>query len=187
MFTTKVLDGAYGSMLKTIRENRTPTFLLLEYSTDWSITGFTAVHHSLITEKSIVARKPLALTAKRAGWIGCSIVMPTIAVDGKIPIVRNNRIESPGVVRASFRKLENLSHLPYERRSWAATLLNLIRKLPEGSFKLADAYEFEGELKLIYPENNNIKPKIRQQLQILRDAGILVFLGEGRYQLVDHI
>jgi type II restriction enzyme len=186
VFTTRVIDGAYGAMLRTIRANRTPTFLLLEYSRNWSITGFTAIHHSLITEKSIVARKPLAHTARRAGWIGCSIVMPTIAVDGKIPIVRNERIEPPAAVRASFRKLENLSHLSHERRSWAATILNLIRKLPEGSFKLADAYEFEGELRLIYPENNNIRPKIRQQLQVLRDAGILIFLGEGRYQLVDY-
>jgi len=187
VFTTRVIDGAYSAMLRKIRANRTPTFLLLEHSREWSITGFTAVHHSLITENSIVARKPLAATARRAGWIGCSIVMPTIAIDGKIPIVRNKHIEPPSQVRASFRRLENLSHLSHERRSWAATILNLIRRLPGNSFTLADVYEFEGALKLIFPENNNIKAKIRQQLQGLRDAGILTFLGKGKYCFTEYI
>ncbi|MBN9615450.1 MAG: hypothetical protein J0G35_07735 [Acidobacteriales bacterium] len=181
-FTTRVVDGAYGAMLRTIRANRTPTFLLLEYSRDWSITGFTAIHHSLITESSIVARKPLAATARRAGWVGCSIVMPEIAVDGKIPIIINERIEPPAQVRGSFRKLESLSQLSHERRNWAAIMLNLIRKLPEDSFKLSDVYKFEDQLKLIFPGNNNVKPKIRQQLQVLRDAGILTFLGGGKYR-----
>ena len=151
-FTTRVVDGAYGAMLRTIRANRTPTFLLLEYSRDWSITGFTAIHHSLITESSIVA------------------------------IIINERIEPPAQVRGSFRKLESLSQLSHERRNWAAIMLNLIRKLPEDSFKLSDVYKFEDQLKLIFPGNNNVKPKIRQQLQVLRDAGILTFLGGGKYR-----
>lgn len=37
VFSTRVLDGAYVAMVKTIREGNTPTFLLLEYSTSWSI------------------------------------------------------------------------------------------------------------------------------------------------------
>lgn len=61
-------------------------------------------------------------------------------------------------------------------------MLNLIRKLPEDSFKLSDVYKFEDQLKLIFPGNNNVKPKIRQQLQVLRDAGILTFLGGGKYR-----
>jgi len=31
--------------------------------------------------------------------------------------------------------------------------------------------------------NHNIRPKIRQQLQILRDLGFLEFLGDGSYRL----
>ena len=113
--------------------------------------------------------------------------MPTIAIDGKIPIVRNERMEPPATVRASFEKLENLSRLSHEKRSWAATMLNLIRRLPGHSFDLADAYGFEQELSLLYPENNNIRPKIRQQLQVLRDAGILTFVSRGKYQLVNKL
>ena len=35
-----------------------------------------------------------------------------------------------------------------------------------------------------YPNNNNVKAKIRQQLQVLRDAGILTFLTPGHYEIV---
>ena len=35
---------------------------------------------------------------------------------------------------------------------------------------------------LKHPNNNNIRAKIRQQLQQLRDRGIISFLGNGRYQ-----
>lgn len=185
-FTGTVVDGAYSAMIRTIRTNRTPSFLLLEYSKKWSVTGLTAVHHSLITENSIVARKPLAATARRAGWIGCSILLPTIAVDARIPVIRNQRIEPRATVRASFKKLETLAELPYKARGWASAVLNLIRRIPGPSFSLTDAYGFEDELKLMYPENNNIKPKIRQQLQVLRDAGVIIFLGSGRYQFADH-
>jgi type II restriction enzyme len=89
MFSTRILDGAYDAMLRTIREGKTPTFLLLEYSASWRIDGLTAIHHSLITETSIQRRKPLASSARRAGWVGCNIVIPAIAVEGRIPILRD--------------------------------------------------------------------------------------------------
>ncbi|WP_226939371.1 hypothetical protein [Psychrobacter cryohalolentis] len=47
---------------------------------------------------------------------------------------------------------------------------------------LNQVYAFADLLKLKYPENNHIKDKIRQQLQILRDRGIIKFLGRGHYQ-----
>ncbi|MFN9928569.1 MAG: hypothetical protein ACK53I_16700 [Phenylobacterium sp.] len=41
----------------------------------------------------------------------------------------------------------------------------------------------EARLQAAYPGNNNVRPKIRQQLQVLRDAGWLIFLGKGAYRL----
>lgn len=48
-------------------------------------------------------------------------------------------------------------------------------------FNLQDVYYFDKELQLRHPENHNIKPKIRQQLQFLRDKGFVQFLGNGQY------
>ena len=185
-FSSKVLDGAYGAMVKTIREGNTPTFLLLEYAKSWSISGLRAIHHSLITETSVEARKPLALSARRAGWIGCNIVLPAIAIEGQIPMIQGGVLQPKSVTRSAFARLESLSTLSYKDRSWAATILNLLHRLPNRNFDLADVYRFDSELQRLFPNNKHIKPKIRQQLQVLRDAGILVFLGEGRYQLADY-
>jgi type II restriction enzyme len=182
VFTNKVLDGAYSAMMRTIREGNTPTFLLLEYSVTWCIQGLRAIHHSLITEASIEARKPLAASARRAGWIGCNIVLPAIAIQGQIPIVNDGIMHAKQASREAFARLEGLSSLTPKNRSWAATILNLLQRLPHRQFSLVDMYRFEAELQLIFPKNGNIRPKIRQQLQFLRDEGLIRFCGGGRYE-----
>ena len=169
-------------MMRTIREGNTPTFLLLEYSATWSIQGLRAIHHSLITAASIEPRKPLAITARRAGWIGCNIVLPAIAIQGQIPLVSDGAMRPKQAAREAFARLEKLSSLTSTKRSWAATILNLVERLPRRDFSLADIYSFEAELQLLFPKNGNIKPKIRQQLQFLRDAGLIRFCGEGSYE-----
>ena len=182
-FTTRIVDGSYVAMLDTIRSNRTPTFLLLQYTSSWSIFRLTAIHHSLISEEAILPRRPLAKTARRAGWIGCSIALPAIALVGKIDIVVESLFQPPARTRAAFACLEGLSQLPHTRRSWAAAVLNIIYRLSKSSFSLADVYAFELELQAMYPENKNIRPKIRQQLQVLRDNRLIRFIGKGQYQI----
>jgi len=170
-------------MIRTIKEGNTPTFLLLEYSTTWSIQALKAIHHSLITETSIEARKPLAATARRAGWVGCNIVLPAIAIEGQIPVLQKGKMQPKTKSREAFARLESLSTLSSSSRSWAATILNLVHRLPRSSFTLADMYRFEAELESLYPNNKHVRPKIRQQLQVLRDAGLIMFLGDGRYEI----
>jgi len=47
--------------------------------------------------------------------------------------------------------------------------MNCIESLNKNEFSLQEIYKFENDLKVLHPENNNIKAKIRQQLQFLRD------------------
>ncbi len=56
----------------------------------------------------------------------------------------------------------------------------VLSKLPEGEFTNEDIYAFEGEFREVYPDNMHIRPKIRQQLQILRDLGFIEFLPNDR-------
>ncbi len=86
-FGRRITDGAVSAMTATIREGRTPSFLLLEYSSAWEVRDLTAIHHSLITQDCIEKRRALGPTARRAGWVGCNIVLPKIALEGRIPIV----------------------------------------------------------------------------------------------------
>ena len=49
-------------------------------------------------------------------------------------------------------------------------------------FSLEQMYNCELILREIYPKNNRIRAKIRQQLQILRDYQFIEFLdNQGRY------
>ena len=45
-------------------------------------------------------------------------------------------------------------------------------------------YKFEKSLQQSYPNNRFIKEKIRQQLQVLRNRGLIKFLGRGNYQKI---
>jgi len=50
-------------------------------------------------------------------------------------------------------------------------------------FTLADVYAHAGALAKLHPQNRHVRDKIRQQLQVLRDLGLLEFLGGGSYRL----
>ena len=50
-------------------------------------------------------------------------------------------------------------------------------------FDLAEVYKSEEKLAKLHPANRHVRDKIRQQLQVLRDLGILEFLGRGEYRL----
>mgnify|MGYP001018571371 FL=1 len=62
--------------------------------------------------------------------------------------------------------------------------MNCVDLIQKETFTLDDVYKFEKELQSKYPTNNFIKDKIRQQLQVLRDKGIIEFLGRGVYKKV---
>lgn len=65
---------------------------------------------------------------------------------------------------------------------WVLEVFNCINNLPNKNFDLQDIYSYEKYLKNIYPNNNNIQAKIRQQLQILRNIGLLEFTDRGLYK-----
>lgn len=71
------------------------------------------------------------------------------------------------------RKVASLHRLVPTSRDLFGWQKLVFERLPEGSFKTKDIYEFEDEFRSYYPENRNIRAKIRQILQQLRDLGII--------------
>jgi type II restriction enzyme len=62
--------------------------------------------------------------------------------------------------------------------------LRCVQSLDRKRFTLQEVYaQFEDELSRLHPENKNIRPKIRQQLQVLRDKGQIKFVGKGTYEI----
>ncbi len=68
----RIVDAAYSAMIRAIRENATPHLIVLHYTTMWTIHNALLVPAFFLAESTIEPRKPLASSARRAGWVGCN-------------------------------------------------------------------------------------------------------------------
>jgi type II restriction enzyme len=181
----KVNDGAYSTMIERINSSNNPNFYFLNYNAvNFSIINFCAVPKYFFLTDIIEKRKPLSINAKRAGWIGCNILISQIPNSGKIFYIKNNKVESKNKVLDTWNKtifLNQTKNLEY--KGWLLDVLYCIDKIEKTTFYLRDIYQFEDYLKSKHQNNNNIKAKIRQQLQVLRDKSYLIFEGNGKYKL----
>jgi type II restriction enzyme len=172
-------------MLNAIRSDTAPNLLLLEYSSEWAVHNLLLVPRFFFSESVIEKRKALSPHARRAGWVGCNILLNRIPADGRIHMVSGGQAVRPNQVRAEFSRVCGLANIPPTLRGWTLDVLRAVRKLGKEEFSLSELYELEGELKTAHPRNLNVRPKIRQQLQVLRDLGIVFFLKPGRYAIRD--
>jgi type II restriction enzyme len=179
----KVVDAGYSSMIRAIRGDRAPHLLLLQYTSDWCVSNLLLIPRMFFTESVIEKRKPLSPTARRAGWIGCNILLNAIPEDGKIQMVSSGIPVPEKKVRGEFERVRGLAKLPPSVRGWTVDVLNAARRLGKTTFCLQELYQVEGELQAAHPRNMNVRPKIRQQLQVLRDLGLIEFAGRGRYRV----
>jgi type II restriction enzyme len=78
---------------------------------------------------------------------------------------------------------ENWPKSPPSVRGWTLDVLAAVRRLAKPRFSLQELYELEPYLQGIHPHNRNVRPKIRQQLQVLRDLGLIKFTSPGNYAI----
>jgi type II restriction enzyme len=183
-FGARIVDAAYSQMKRAILTDCTPNLYVLHYDlTAWAVRTVILIPHFAFALSAVERRPPLAPTARRAGWIGCNILLNKIPQDARIPIVADGTARSAAEVRRAYHRLRPLAKLKAETRGWTLDVLNVVRSLNKPQFSLSDVYARSDELSKLYPDNHNVQPKIRQQLQILRDLGLLEFLGSGSYRL----
>jgi type II restriction enzyme len=120
--------------------------------------------------------KPLGeIKAKERGWTLdvlnivrrlCEVGTPRRGVRGRL-----------GCVKRRERHAASQPSLPNQRASR--------RDAPttENEFTNEDVYAFDRELEKLHPDNRHVKDKIRQQLQVLRDLGLLLHIGSGVWRL----
>ncbi|MFA5994045.1 MAG: DpnI domain-containing protein, partial [Parcubacteria group bacterium] len=148
------------------------------------VDDFFVVPKYFFVPEIIEKRKALNETAKRAGWIGSNILFSKIPTSGKIFYIENGKEISKKDVLQKWQKIAFLKKVTKpELKGWILDTMNCIEELGKNEFSLAEIYQFERDLEKIHPENNNIKAKIRQQLQFLRDKGYLEFIEPGKYKL----
>jgi type II restriction enzyme len=171
-------------MVLAIMEDRTPNLYALHYRlADWQVANVILIPRFAFPLSAIEKRKPLASTARRAGWVGCNILLHAIPEDARIKIVSDGKPVAPAVVRAQYARVRPLAKIKAKQRGWTLDVLNVVRSLKKPEFDLADVYKSDAKLAKLHPANRHVRDKIRQQLQVLRDLGILTFLGGGDYRL----
>jgi type II restriction enzyme len=180
--TKTISDGAYSTMIERINSDNNPNFFFLTYTKSWTVNNFLIIPKHFFTPEIIIKRKPLAETAKRAGWIGCNIDISKISESGKVFLIKNKKIIDSEIVNESFNKTLFLREKTKQSRGWILDVMNCVDSIKTETFSLDDIYKYETQLKLKYPNNNFIKDKIRQQLQLLRDKEIIEFIGRGKYK-----
>ena len=98
-------------------------------------------------------------------------------------VVSGGSVIAPRRVRLAFARARRLVAVPPSVRGWTLDVLNAVRKLETQRFSLQELYRMEDYLQQLHPNNRNIRAKIRQQLQVLRDLGMLAFTSPGNYSL----
>ena len=182
---TKIVDGAYRTMIEKLQSINNPNLFLLNYDlSDFSVLNFLVIPKHFFIPDIIEKRKALSQTARRTGWIGCNILLQSIPQTGKIFFVKDKQIESKEKVLAKWQKTLFLrEEKEIEAKGWLLDIMICVDKLGGKDFLLDEVYTFENELSKKHPDNRHIKDKIRQQLQVLRDKGYLKFIERGRYRL----
>jgi len=171
-------------MVRAIMENRTPNLYALHYHlSEWTVANVILIPSFAFPLSAIEKRKPLSPTADRAGWIGCNILLHSIPADARIQIVSDGKPVSPATVRTQYARIRPLAKLDAKQRGWTLDVLNVVRFLGKPEFDLAEVYKSEEKLSKLHPANRHVRDKIRQQLQVLRDLGILEFLRPGEYRI----
>jgi len=180
----KINDGAYQTMIERLNSLTNPSLFFLGYNKKYEVENFFVIPKYFFTPDIIEKRKPLADTARRAGWTGCNILYSKIPKVGIIEIIKNKNIISPEKIIEKWGKTVFLNTKSLEARGWTLEILKIVQDINKPEFSLDDVYKYEFQLSIKFPQNNFIKDKIRQQLQILRDKKFIEFIGKGKYKLI---
>jgi type II restriction enzyme len=184
-FGRRVLDGEFNTMVAVIKDGKSPNFFVLHYSSnEWVVKSLTMIPKFFVTLSMLEKRKILSVNARRAGWTGCNFLLDKLPKEGRITIINNEKIENKTVVNKTWRKMFFLANKKPEFRGWTSDVLKIVQE-QNILFSIEDIYKYENYFKELHPENNNIRAKIRQQLQILRDNKILKFKERGIYEVLE--
>lgn len=183
-FGKKAVDGAFEAMCARLASDKNPNLMLLNYDLErLRVTNFFVVPKQFFVRDIIECRKPLAITARRAGWTGCNILLERIPDVGKIFYIRDGAVMPRKSILTQWQRTLFLRSARSDARGWLIEVMKRLDRFGQRPFGIEDVYSFAGELSRLYPNNRNVKPKIRQQLQFLRDRGYLEFTSRGRYKL----
>lgn len=122
-------DGAYATMIERINSKDNPSFFFLTYSQEYRVNNFLIIPKQFFKPDMIIKRKPLSVTAKRAGWVGCNIDLRKVPESGKVFLVKDQQVIPRDNVTEQFQKTLFLRTQSIASRGWTLDILQCIDKL----------------------------------------------------------
>jgi type II restriction enzyme len=189
-FGPRVQNSAYEVKIRAIQQGRVPHYAFLQYSRrDWVVSGLFVIPAHFVTPAIVERRNPLGPNARRAGWVGSNLLLGALPLEARVTVAAGSRVLARQSVRRQWKQFAFLGDDSRARGGWGADVLYCVRRHQRetgaSEFTLRAFYSrFDLELANRHPANQHIRDKIRQQLQVLREGGVLRFLGGGRYQII---
>lgn len=81
-------------MIERITSISNPDLFVMQYTKEYQVLNLLVVPKFFFTPEIIEKRKPLSENARRAGWIGCNILISDIPKQGKILIVDRQHLRN---------------------------------------------------------------------------------------------
>lgn len=189
-FGRVVPNSAYQKKIEAILQGQSPHYAFLQYRrADWTVRDLFFVPGFFFNPALIQERRPLRPTAIRAGWVGSNILLGTLPVEARVPVIISGLVRDITEVREDWARFQFLQDHEPDLGGWGAAVLScvraIVRETGSQQFTLRDFQaQYTQALSTQYPSNRHVPDKIRQQLQVLRDAGVLAFHGRGVYEVI---
>ncbi len=184
-FKWKTIAGEYNTYVEKLKEKNKPNFFFLHYiDIKYIVEDFFVVPKYFFIPE-IIEKRSKGLK-NRPNYYMCNILFSKIPNSWKIYYIENWKEIPKERVLEKWQKTAFLKDIKKDNlKGWILDIMNCIESLNKEKFTLKEIYAFEKDLKILHPENKNIKAKIRQQLQFLRDKWYLEFLEKrGNYKIL---
>lgn len=176
-------DGAYATMTARLAAANNPSLFAMSYNHAAArVTDLILVPSHFFTTDIIEPKNETWPKGRSAPWRGCNILIGHVPASGRIGLIRDGMATPKADVRSAWSATRFLRDEGLKARGWLLAVMGAVEAVGRPEFTLAEVYAQEARLSALYPGNNNVRPKIRQQLQVLRDRGWLAFNGRGTYR-----
>jgi predicted Rdx family selenoprotein len=100
----------------------------------------------------------------------------------RVSMLRQTAVEAPPRIRLQSRQMNRLIG---SFSGWLQLTVEGISQIRSDHFTMDDVFAACAPLAASqFPDNRHVREKLRQQMQRLRDLGLILFLGAGRYELL---
>lgn len=171
--------GAYQPMIQKVESLKNPNFLFLQYDRkELRIQNLFLIPRYFFCADTIERCQPLSNPTRRRGWVGCNILLNRVPAEGYIYVVENGTEYVMQEVLQNRKQTNFMRAYKPRAREWMIDMLNLIQ---DKEFTVEEMCAYAPIMEIRYAGITDAELRIKKVLQILRDNGIIVFIGNGKY------